>query len=130
MEVAASGFASSKVIVSPHGGSLSNLLFSSSYTTLLELLPQFRPNLCYERCRPLSRLLAPVSSVKHRSGGVTAAVFRLCRALGIRYVGLITPESSMNKPWSVHIPSVIKTMRSIVKSEIPSPQTENVNKQD
>jgi len=88
MQHAASLFRKARLIIAPHGGSLANLLFSPQGATLLELLPQFRPNLCYER---------------------------LCRALGIQYVGLVSPDSSMHRSWSIHIPSVLKAVFAITK---------------
>lgn len=78
-------FAEALVVVAPHGGTLSNVLFSTSSaihtrrfqpttTRVLELLPANRPNLCYER---------------------------LCRALGVPYMGMLVPDSTYQQPMRV-----------------------------
>lgn len=106
-------FAAAKVIVAPHGGTLSNLLFSvgipmagdsegigapnspaparampfPSKTHVLELMPACRPNLCYER---------------------------LCRALGMPYLGMVVPDSSYTQAMHVDVVRVLMSLQRLL----------------
>ena len=98
-------FAGATVILAPHGGTLANLVFSRSssehkigewegqagaktYTHVLEILPANRPNLCYER---------------------------LCRSLGIKYMGLVLPDTSHSQPMRVDIVRVLTALDSLLE---------------
>ena len=98
-------FARALVVVAPHGGTLANLLFSrasgvepgthvgrarrGTEARVLELLPANRPNLCYER---------------------------LCRSLGLRYMGLVVPDTTYNQPMHVHVPRVLVAFQALLSS--------------
>ncbi len=103
-------FSHALLVVAPHGGTLANLLFSQGSSTqavepgratdeggawrvketrVLELLPANRPNLCYER---------------------------LCRSLGLRYMGLVVPDTTYNQPMRVHVPRVLVAVQALLSS--------------
>ena len=111
-------FATARVVVAPHGGTLSNLLFSKGSpvagdsqsarvldrgaataaaapdsdipmrTCVLELLPSFRPNLCYER---------------------------LCRALGMPYMGMVVPDTSYSQAMRVDVLQVLMSLQQLLE---------------
>mmetsp|Transcript_54494 Transcript_54494/g.79944 ORF Transcript_54494/g.79944 Transcript_54494/m.79944 type:complete len:224 (-) Transcript_54494:88-759(-) len=132
MQEVARLFGEAIVIVAPHGGTLGNLIFSSGSsggvdkasvdaasvdtasvnndsqstikathvlenathllgkaTHVLELLPANRPNLCYER---------------------------LCRALGIVYMGLVVPDSSYNEAMRVDVLHVLLSLHTLLQT--------------
>jgi hypothetical protein len=118
MQRVARVFASAAVVVAPHGGTLANLLFSRGSaradgagrnealqggggaaasrpgtpyptpTRVLELLPAFRPNLCYER---------------------------LCRALGMPYLGMVVPDTAYSQPMRVDVARVLVSLRTLLR---------------
>ncbi|EKX34960.1 hypothetical protein GUITHDRAFT_118891 [Guillardia theta CCMP2712] len=88
MLAAASLFRHASLIVAPHGGSLANLMFASPHACLVEILPAFRPNLCYER---------------------------LSRALGLRYFGLVVPGSFSQLPMQVDLLLLLRTVASALE---------------
>jgi len=125
MQEVARLFGEAIVIVAPHGGTLGNLIFSygssggvdaasvdaasvdtasvdndaqstikathvlGKATHVLELLPANRPNLCYER---------------------------LCRALGIVYMGLVVPDSSYNEAMRVDVLHVLLSLHTLLQT--------------
>jgi capsular polysaccharide biosynthesis protein len=103
-------FSRALLVVAPHGGTLANLLFSQGsskqavepgratdegggwrvkQTRVLELLPANRPNLCFER---------------------------LCRSLGLHYMGLVVPDTIYNQPMRVHVPRVLVALQALLSS--------------
>lgn len=86
----AGAFADAGLIVAPHGGTLANMLFvgggGRAAAAVLELLPEFRPNLCYER---------------------------LARVLGIRYMGLVVPGAYLNRPFEVRIDVLLEAVQEL-----------------
>lgn len=103
-------FSRALLVIAPHGGTLANLLFSKGSSTpavesgratdeggawkfgetrVLELLPANRPNLCYER---------------------------LCRSLGLRYMGLVVPDTTYDQPMRVHVPRVLVALQALLSS--------------
>jgi len=107
MQEVARLFSEAMVVVAPHGGTLANLIFSrgsrahaedeqghdrgsktaSVGTHVLELLPANRPNLCYER---------------------------LCRALGMPYMGLVVPDTSHNNNMRVDVINVLVALQTLL----------------
>lgn len=84
----ASAFSEAGLIVAPHGGTLANMLFvgNGGRAAVLEVLPEFRPNLCYER---------------------------LARVLGIRYMGLVVQGAYLNKPFELRIDVLMEAVQEL-----------------